>query len=107
MTNSQRLATVRAALEHWLSCRDAERDENQQAKNDSHETRGKTESLLIRGGFYCGRRFDFGSHQAIWFLEEDQIKIHDQDGRILCTMSSNEIDRWARTSDDFSSRRAA
>ena len=40
------------------------------------------ESLLIRGGAYCGRRFDAAKGHAIWFVEEDQIKFYGGDGRL-------------------------
>ena len=34
------------------------------------------ETLLIRHGNYCGRRFEADGAYAIWFLEEDQIKFY-------------------------------
>ena len=40
------------------------------------------ESLLIRGGAYCGRRFDAPAGHAIWFVEEDQIKFYGADGKL-------------------------
>jgi hypothetical protein len=41
------------------------------------------ESLLIREGVYCGRRFEAPSGHALWFFEEDQIKLFGPDGRVL------------------------
>jgi hypothetical protein len=41
------------------------------------------ETLLIRGGAYCGRRFDLPSGHALWFFEEDQLKLYSADGRLL------------------------
>lgn len=41
------------------------------------------ESILIRGGFYCGRRFETEEAQAVWFLEENQLKFYDRDGALL------------------------
>ena len=38
------------------------------------------EAILIRDGFYCGRRFQCGELKAVWFVEEDQLKIYDQEG---------------------------
>ena len=35
------------------------------------------ESVLIRAGFYCGYRFRSESYCAVWFCEEDEIKIYD------------------------------
>ncbi|MGI8980603.1 MAG: hypothetical protein ACR2FY_15350 [Pirellulaceae bacterium] len=34
------------------------------------------ESILIRNGSYCGRRFEADGAYAIWFLEEDEIKFY-------------------------------
>ena len=34
------------------------------------------ESILIRNGSYCGRRFEAESAFAIWFLEEDEVKFY-------------------------------
>ena len=44
------------------------------------------ESLLIRAGTYCGHRFRKGDYQAVWFVEEDQIKFFNRDGRLLNTL---------------------
>ena len=44
------------------------------------------ETILIRGGMYCGRRFQ-GSHgSAVWFIEENQIKYFGPDGALLQAM---------------------
>ena len=37
---------------------------------------GLHETILIRGGFYCGRRFRIDTCEAIWFIEEAQIKFY-------------------------------
>ncbi len=34
------------------------------------------ESILLRGGIYCGRRFEAHGANAIWFLEEDEVKFY-------------------------------
>ena len=34
------------------------------------------ESILIRDGSYCGRRFEAEGAYAVWFLEEDEIKFY-------------------------------
>ncbi len=44
------------------------------------------ESLMIRGGMYCGRRFDAEHGHALWFFEEDQIKVFGADGGVLRVM---------------------
>ncbi|MBP89867.1 MAG: hypothetical protein CMJ64_24700 [Planctomycetaceae bacterium] len=41
------------------------------------------ETILIRDGFYCGRRFACDSHRAILFLEEKVVKFYGPDGEFL------------------------
>jgi hypothetical protein len=41
------------------------------------------ETILIRDGFYCGRRFTCDSHRAIWFVEEKLIKYYGADGEFM------------------------
>ncbi len=41
------------------------------------------EGILIRDGFYCGRRFEADGMQAIWFVEENQVKIFDREGGVV------------------------
>jgi hypothetical protein len=43
------------------------------------------ESLLIRDGFFCGRKFELDGMQAVWFVEEHEVKIHDRDGKVLAS----------------------
>lgn len=40
------------------------------------------ETILIRNGFYCGRRFQAGSASAIWFCEENQLKFYGEQGTV-------------------------
>ena len=77
MTNSQRLATVRARLLRWLA---------EEGGAETPAENGKlilSESILIRGEFYCGRRFQTATHHAVWFIEENEIKFYDGDGSVL------------------------
>ena len=39
------------------------------------------ESILMHGGHYCGRRFEAAGAHAVWFVEENQIKVVTNDGR--------------------------
>ena len=48
--------------------------------SDADATR---ESLLIREGNYCGRRFEADRGHALWFFEEDQVKVFGTDSRVL------------------------
>ena len=41
------------------------------------------EAMLIRDGYFCGRRFQRDGLEAVWFIEENQIKFFDRDGSIL------------------------
>ena len=86
MTNSQRLAAVRTALRQWIADRHPGRDDS-----------GKplSETMLIRNGYFCGRRFRFQLYHAVWFIEEDEVKILGPDGAIAARLSSQEIDALA------------
>ena len=54
-----------------------------------------SEHILVRDDAYCGRRFVVDGLQAIWFVEEDQIKVHAQDGSVARVMSVEEAVRLA------------
>jgi hypothetical protein len=41
------------------------------------------ETVLIRGGMYCGRRYETEQGAALWFLEEDQLKFIGDGGTVL------------------------
>lgn len=41
------------------------------------------ETLLLHGGIYCGRRFELPGGHALWFFEEDQVKVYGAEGRLL------------------------
>ncbi len=81
MTNSQRLAAVRRCLDRWI--------EEQQSDGDI-EIR---DSILIRDGFFVGRRFQLGRYHAVWFMEEDEVKVHDQSGSLVARLDSFDINR--------------
>ena len=42
-----------------------------------------SETALIRDGFYCGHRFSNCHLSAVWFFEEDEIKIYDAERKLL------------------------
>ncbi len=42
-----------------------------------------SEAMLIRDGYFCGRRFSCDGFGAVWFVEENQIKFFDRDGGII------------------------
>ena len=96
MTNSQRLATVRAAFENWV---ESQVDPTGETEADPCLT---GESILIRDEFYCGRRFRTSTHHAVWFIEEDQLKIFTT-SKVLCVvLAAAEIDEWGAPALDAS-----
>ena len=40
------------------------------------------ETILVRDGYYCGWRFETDAGAAIWFVEENQVKVFRADGTI-------------------------
>ena len=47
------------------------------------------ESILLNDGYYCGRRFEYDGLNAIWFIEENEIKFYDRDGTLLQAESTS------------------
>ncbi len=41
------------------------------------------ETLLIRNGLFCGRKFQCEGHMVVWFIEEDEIKFFGPCGDML------------------------
>ncbi|WP_145170578.1 hypothetical protein [Rubripirellula lacrimiformis] len=98
MTNSQRLSTVRECFLRWIG----EQGSGEQGSGDGADEADCIsaeiieESFLIREEFFCGRRFRTQSHNAIWFIEQDELKIyHNRDG-VVCVLKSDEIDQFLR-----------
>jgi hypothetical protein len=67
---------------------------------DLHET------LLIRNGLFCGRKFQCDGHLVVWFIEEDEIKFFSPCGDLLKSSSAIECLSLLQ-SDQQSIRRAA
>jgi len=40
------------------------------------------ETILVRDGNYCGRRFVCDELEAVWFVEEDELKFHGPRGGV-------------------------
>ena len=89
MTNSQRLTQVRKLFLNWMV--DSQGSESKEA-SDQPEIR--RESVLIRDEFYCGRRFHADLYDAIWFIEEDVLKIYRSDGSLVKALRRAEIDAF-------------
>jgi len=91
MTPSQQLARARTCVRIYLA--EGQTDENQ-AKHDlppSQETDRDAdfrESIFICEGFYRGRRFRSRSLTAVWFAEEDELKIHTAAGELVASLDS-------------------
>lgn len=56
------------------------------------------ESILIRNGLYCGRKFLWQGYEVVWFLEEDQIKFFGPCGNLLY---SSQIIPFMQTTGNF------
>jgi hypothetical protein len=52
---------------------------------------GISETLLIRNGFYCGRRFRLSNLEAVWFFEEKQLKIYARDGSVAHVFDATDL----------------
>jgi hypothetical protein len=78
MTNHHVLHLVRQTLAQWLG------------RRHPGEHFQPQESILIRDGFYCGRRIQFADYQAVWFAEEGSIKIYSGSGELLEKLSASE-----------------
>lgn len=79
MSNLQRLNLVRTLLRDWFASQAEDAPQPQ-----------LVEACLIRNGYYCGRRFQCGDHSAVWFAEEDEIKIYAPNGALLEACSIGE-----------------
>lgn len=79
MSNAQRLDEVKAFLQAWF------------VKNHPSNVWNMTEAILISDGHYCGRRFAFGPYTAIWFVEENQIKICNPDGSVAVRQDCRDL----------------
>ena len=48
------------------------------------------ETLLIREGHYCGHRYESDELSAVWFLEEDEIKVFGENGGLLLVLQPSQ-----------------
>lgn len=76
MSVTSPIERMREAISHQLHALGA------QEINSIHET------LLIRNGLFCGRKFECNGHTVIWFVEEDQVKFFSPCGELLKTTSA-------------------
>ena len=52
------------------------------------------ESLLMQDGVYCGHRFRRDNLQAVWFVEENQIKFFHADGSLADKILASEVEQF-------------
>jgi hypothetical protein len=60
-----------------------------------------TETVLLRGGAFCGRRLQYGGWQLVWFMEERQVKLWRPDGELHACYDEQQFvgdqaDAWPR-----------
>lgn len=53
------------------------------------------ESLLMQNGAYCGHRFRRDDLQAVWFVDEDQIKFFHADGSLADKILASEVEQFS------------
>lgn len=51
------------------------------------------ESCLLQDNAYCGRRFMLDGFQAVWFLEENEVKFYAPGGELLGGESLGAVNR--------------
>jgi len=49
------------------------------------------ETILIRDGLYCGRKFQCEKFSVVWFIEENEIKFFGPSGNLLVATTSEQI----------------
>lgn len=54
------------------------------------------ETILVRDGFYCGRCFTCGDYKAVWFMEEQLLKISCRHAGVVETSPVQDEQRPAR-----------
>ncbi len=54
----------------------------------AQQTDSIAESILIRDGLFCGRRFQCEGYIVVWFIEEDEIKFFGPCGDLLQATSA-------------------
>ena len=45
------------------------------------------ETILLRGGFYVGRKFQAGGFQVVWWVEKNVVEVFDEDGQVVESIS--------------------
>ena len=99
MSKATQVNKIRAAVAEQLSSFGA------QSVDSLHET------ILIRDGLFCGRKFQCEGHEVVWFIEEDEIKFFSPCGDLLKSISAitciHEYEECNAYSDTSQERKAA
>ena len=98
MTPSQQLARARNCVRTYFA--EGQIDENRAngRSQPSPETNCDAEfreSILICEGFYRGRRFRSRTLTAVWFAEEDELKIHTITGELVASLNAEAMAQLA------------
>ncbi len=56
---------------------------NKFSSHGAIQTEDIQETILIKDGFYFGRRYVCNDLQATWFIEENQVKLRGNSGEML------------------------
>jgi hypothetical protein len=51
-----------------------------------------SEAILIRNGYYCGRSFTCGGLRAVWFAEENRLKLFGRNNELLLSQPATDSD---------------
>jgi hypothetical protein len=57
------------------------------AQMSGSEPNSVYETILIRNGLFCGRKFQWQGYEVVWFMEEDEIKFFSPCGNLLTAES--------------------
>jgi hypothetical protein len=49
------------------------------------------ETILVRDGYYCGRRLECDGMSVVWFVEENQLKFYHRDGSVTATCTVDDL----------------
>ncbi|MFO1065767.1 MAG: hypothetical protein U0892_18045 [Pirellulales bacterium] len=65
------------------------------------DTENLRETILIRQGLYCGRKFECDGFHVVWFVEENQIKFYGAGGALLLNTTAQRcLEHFAEPSSD-------
>ena len=93
MTNSQRQARARQCFLHWVMQTTQTESESPNEPGEMAATNAIIrEGMVIRDDFFLGRRFVTEGYDAIWFIEEDELKVFDSQGSVIQVMHREEMD---------------